>query len=145
MSGSVVVDASLALKWVMNEPYTAEAAYLRSGWDQTGIDCIAPAWFAAEVANVTYRRVFAGLLSMSDAQASVTDVLAAVATQDSDAPLVLRAMEIAAAAGRSAVYDALYAALAEQRGCDLWTADERFYNAARSLSPFVHWVGEVKL
>lgn len=145
MSGTVVVDASLALKWVLNEPFTAEAARLRSDWDQASIECIAPAWLAAEVANVMYRRVFNGLAGMSDAQVSVADVLAAVATEDSDEALVLRAMEIAAVVGRPVVYDTLYAALAERRGCDLWTADERFYNAASSLFPFVHWVGEVKL
>lgn len=32
-------------------------------------------------------------------------------------------------------YDALYLALAQERNCDLITADERFFNALRSHFP----------
>jgi predicted nucleic acid-binding protein len=145
MSRNVVVDASFALKWVLQEPYTAEAAHLQVAWAQADIECIAPAWFAAEIANVMYRQVRAGLLDMPHAEQSVAGLLSTVQIEDSDVSLIPRAMEIAATTGRSAVYDALYAALAERTGCDLWTADERFYDAARPHFSFVHWVGEVKL
>jgi predicted nucleic acid-binding protein len=30
-----------------------------------------------------------------------------------------------------AIYDSYYLALAEQRGCDLWTADTKFFNAVK--------------
>ena len=43
---------------------------------------------------------------------------------------------------QGAVYDSHYLALAETLGCDLWTADERFYRAVSPVAPNVRWVGE---
>lgn len=57
--------------------------------------------------------------------------------------LVERAIEIAYATGQKATYDAFYVALAEMLGCELWTADERFWRAASPAIPFVRWLGEV--
>jgi predicted nucleic acid-binding protein len=42
-----------------------------------------------------------------------------------------RAIEIAALTGQRASYDSHYLALAERLGCELWTADDRFRDAAR--------------
>lgn len=38
------------------------------------------------------------------------------------------------------IYDSLYAALAELRGCEFWTADKRFYDAVKSRLPFVKYL-----
>lgn len=45
----------------------------------------------------------------------------------------LRARQIAAMLDQPDVYDATYAALAEGRGCDFWTDDKRFANAAHQV------------
>lgn len=52
-----------------------------------------------------------------------------------------RAREIAREYGQERVYDSTYAALAEIRGCDFWTADFAFYNSVRHGLPFVHYLG----
>ena len=39
-------------------------------------------------------------------------------------------------------YDTVYLALAQILDCELWTADRKFYNAARGQAPQVKWVGE---
>ena len=54
-----------------------------------------------------------------------------------------RALELADALNQSASYDAHYVALAEPLGCDMWTADERFWNSTRATLKRVRWVGEV--
>ncbi|MCD6335257.1 MAG: type II toxin-antitoxin system VapC family toxin, partial [Candidatus Latescibacteria bacterium] len=48
-----------------------------------------------------------------------------------------RAREIAELSNQRFVYDATYAALAELRGCEFWTADKAFYHAVKTILPFV--------
>ena len=42
---------------------------------------------------------------------------------------------------RPRAYDAAYLALAELRGCEFWTTDERLYNAVSHDLTWVKWVG----
>jgi predicted nucleic acid-binding protein len=42
---------------------------------------------------------------------------------------------------RPTTYDCHYLALAEHYGCELWTGDERFFNAVRRQIPWIRWVG----
>ena len=53
-----------------------------------------------------------------------------------------RALELASRFGQGAAYDAHYLALAETLGCELWTADEKFFRAARGEATSVRWIGE---
>ena len=53
-----------------------------------------------------------------------------------------RALELASRLKQGAVYDAHYLALAESLGCELWTADQRFYRAVSSSVDNVRWIGE---
>ena len=48
-----------------------------------------------------------------------------------------RAWEIATDFGFATVYDATYLALAELRGCEFWTADERLVNQVKDTLSFV--------
>lgn len=141
MTGTAVVDASLAVQWVLNEPYTTEAIALLTEWERNQVIRVVPCWFAAETAAVLYRRVRLGHLSLADARWALDAVLAAVTTISDSSPIAHRATEIALNLNQSRPYDALYAALAEQYACELWTADERFYNAASSAYPWVRWIG----
>ncbi len=57
--------------------------------------------------------------------------------------LHVRAIGLAAELRQNAVYDAHYRALAEALDCELWTADQRFYQAAADGFPKVHFIGEI--
>jgi predicted nucleic acid-binding protein len=52
------------------------------------------------------------------------------------APLIARAIEISSRT-RSAYYDCLYVALAEQEGCPLITADQKSINNLAPHFPFI--------
>jgi len=54
--------------------------------------------------------------------------------------LVRRAREIARQFKQERIYDSLYAALAELRGCEFWTADEAFYDAVKAVLSFVKYL-----
>ena len=62
-----------------------------------------------------------------------------------DAAQVQRAFDWTLRLRRVAAYDSVYLALAEKTSDGLWTADERLYNATKSLVPWVHWAGDASL
>jgi predicted nucleic acid-binding protein len=59
--------------------------------------------------------------------------------------MATRAMHMAHEAGRTAVYDTLYAALAEQEACEVWTADERFWNGVKTRYAIVRCIADPTL
>jgi predicted nucleic acid-binding protein len=83
-------------------------------------------------------------MALFDAQAALQDVLSNVFVHDVEPAVSVRALAIADQLRQRASYDAQYLALAEHLGCELWTADERFWNAARPAFPQVRWVGEIR-
>jgi predicted nucleic acid-binding protein len=114
-----VIDASVALKWVVSEPGSADAASLR--WAGS---LLAPDLIVAEVGNALWKAVRRGELSPDEA------VLAAELLER--AAIELRPMRnLLAVATRLAisldhpVYDCVYMALARAEACPLVTADER--------------------
>jgi len=60
MNGSVVIDASLAVKWLVNEVHTERALSLARTWARAGIQPVAPYLMPVEVANALYRRALRG-------------------------------------------------------------------------------------
>jgi predicted nucleic acid-binding protein len=117
---TLVIDASIAIKWVVEEDGTAEALRLRQG-----TRLLAPEFLAAECANIFWKKVQRDELSMDEA------LLATRLLQAADIEF-LPAHSLLEAATRIAIeldhpaYDCLYLALAAERDCRFVTADERF-------------------
>jgi predicted nucleic acid-binding protein len=112
-----VVDASVVIKWFIDESGTTEALSLRRH------RLLAPDLLVAECANVLWKKVRRNELSEDEA------VLAARLLARSDIELEpMRALlepatRLAIALDHPA-YDCTYLALAAARGCDFVTADE---------------------
>ena len=66
MSGSVVVDASLAVKWLVEEDDSDRAHAVLQSWVTQDITRIAPHFMPFEVANALHRRVLRGELTVGD-------------------------------------------------------------------------------
>jgi predicted nucleic acid-binding protein len=126
---SLVVDASVAAKWIIAEPLSDQAIAVLSRPE----DLIAPDLLAAEVASVLWKKVRTGDLTEVEATrrfAALSGMgLELVATP----PLVPRALSFALKAQRT-VYDSLYLALAEERDCKFVTADEKLVNALKEIT-----------
>jgi len=54
--------------------------------------------------------------------------------------MIKRAREIARQFNQPRIYDSLYAALAELRDCEFWTADRIFYNSVTPSLLFVKYL-----
>jgi len=138
-----VVDASLAVKRVIPEDHSAEADALLQNWQTRSIRRVVPSWFACEIGNVLYKRMLKRTLTLVQAQGNLEAILSEVVVLDFEPKTAKRGLELAQTFGRSASYDAHYLALAEHLGCELWTADEKFWNATKGTFKWVRWVGEV--
>ncbi len=143
MTASVVVDASIAIKWLIEEDYSGEADQLLTAWDRDKTRVAAPHLLPTEVANGLHQRVRRGHFSLATAVQLEAAFLEKDIALVQSAHINLRAMRIASALAQNAVYDAHYLALAESLDCDLWTADQRFHRAVANGFPRVHWIGEM--
>lgn len=143
MTNPVVVDASIAAKWIFPEIDSSVALLLRAHWIRQGLQPVAPNWFLCEVANIALRRVRAKEVSLSDALRDFREMVRFITTHPLDGSLSARAVELALEHGQGAVYDSHYLALAEQLDCELWTADEEFWKATHSTGSRVRWLGQI--
>ena len=142
MNGSVVVDASLAVKWLVEEDDSDKAHAALESWVAQDITRIAPHLMPFEVANALHRRVLRGELSIGDSTRMITRLLESRLELHQPPNLHVRALQLASQLRQGAAYDAHYLALAETLRCELWTADRRFYEAAHSGVATLRWIGE---
>ena len=142
MTGVVVVDASLALKWVLAEADSNIAIALLQTWNTDKMEIIAPALFTYETTNILYRQVVTNKLSYEEVKKLLTKLLSIGILLNfvQHREISIRAMELSHRFGLPAAYDAHYLALAEHEKCEYWTADTRLCTAVRDQLPWVlYW------
>jgi predicted nucleic acid-binding protein len=121
----IVVDASVAVKWVLDEPGSEAAVALR---DQ---ELIAPALWLAEAANALWRHARIGEISNDQAVALFSELREAPLASLPIEPHIKPALKLAMEIGHP-VYDCLYLALALHHQTHVVTADRRFFASAAS-------------
>ena len=123
-----VVDASVAVKWLVTEPFSDEAIRLLDA----DLSLVAPELLFAEAANALWALCLRGEINKSDF-ADAIDVLktAPVAVPASMRQLTPSASRLAIDLGHP-VYDCFYLALAMQERYPVVTADRRFHDAVRA-------------
>jgi predicted nucleic acid-binding protein len=136
----VVVDASVAVKWYLEEDHAAPARRLLDGT----YELIVPDLFFMEIGNVLWKRWRRGELD-DDVIAETLAALDRVPCETRSArPLLSGAMALATSLRRT-VYASLYLALAIDTGARLVTADRRFHAsvAASPLAGHILWVEDL--
>lgn len=139
MSGTVIVDTSIVIKWVLYEPDSPLAQALLNEWINKEIEIRAPALLGYEITNSLYQKVRKGDITYEQASIALTRALKSDLVLDSfkGTALNLRAMDFAERFHLPAAYDAYFLALAERRGCELWTADTRLWRSVRGQLDWV--------
>jgi predicted nucleic acid-binding protein len=140
----VVVDTSLALKWVIYESDTPSARALLSQWIKQDFIIAAPDLLIYEITNVFYKSIRRNMLSLEKA-ISAFEILIQIGltyTEVKDEKLSLQALDFARQFKLPATYDAHYLALAEREGCEFWTADARLYHAVREQLAWVRLMAD---
>ena len=132
-----VVDASVAIKWFVPEILEAEA----KRWLDPFHILYAPDLLPSEFGNILWKKVRRGELSEAEAKRIAGELRRAPITFLYSLNLLTDALNLAHRTG-STVYDCMYLAAAIEQGCQLVTADQRFYKALHtaSYSKHVVWV-----
>jgi predicted nucleic acid-binding protein len=122
---TLVIDASIAIKWVVEEDGTVEALAVRGR-----AKLIAPELLTAECANILWKKVQRAELATDEALLAARLLQAADIEFLPTRALLEAATEIAIELNHAA-YDCLYLALAAERDCRFTTADDSFVRKLR--------------
>lgn len=117
---SIVIDASVALKWVLDEPGGDAADALLDE------ELIAPALWLLEAANALWRRSQRGELTADEARERLEELYNAPVATTAIADDLPAAADLAGRLGHP-VYDCLYLAVALRENTYVVTADVRFH------------------
>ena len=137
---TVVVNASVAVKWYVKEVHDEEAELLLNG----AFDLHAPELAIPEFGNIIWKKCRNGQISNGDARKITEAFLNQNFTFHSHRKL-LKSAFFGALATRQTVYDWSYLALAVSLSCKCVTADARFYKALEKTEMKRHllWVEDL--
>lgn len=137
-----VVDASVAIKWVVPEAHSDNAACLLA----EGTHLLAPGHWLAELATALWAKsAIHAVMTRQQAIERTTWIESLAIEVVPIDRLIATAMGVAFDLNTTA-YDTLYLALAEQSGAALVTADRKLYEKARASDRFANlivWVGDL--
>ncbi len=122
---SAVVDACVAVQWVLREELSDRANALR---DEEGL--IAPSLIAAEIGSAIWKAVRWAGVPPAAAAAAMSAALTPFDALIGEETLCGRALELSIAL-KHPIYDCFYMALAERENAPLVSFDETMIAAAR--------------
>ena len=145
MNSRVCIDSSLALKLVLVEEDSPKVQRLWDTWVDADVKIVAPFLLAFEGTSVIRNKMYRGLVPPEEGELMFKAFhLLGVSLLHPDG-LHQRAWELAKQFNRPQAYDSHYLALAEILDLELWTGDERLYNAVQDKLSWVRWLGNYQL
>ena len=126
---NLVIDASVACKWYLDEPLADAARRLAESDDMF----LAPDLILAEVGNVLWQRLRKGEITDLQAKQITSQLPGVFFALVPTATLLERALQIAVEVDHP-VYDGLYLALAERWDAPLVTADTWLFRKAQGTA-----------
>jgi predicted nucleic acid-binding protein len=132
-----VLDPSVALKWVLPEPFADKARQLRDDYQKQVHDLLAPDIFPGEVAHALTRAERRTIIPVGHAAGFLADILQTSPVLFPYLTLLCRAVDISSQF-QVGVFDCLYVALAERENCELVTADTRLISNLQPFFPFIN-------
>jgi predicted nucleic acid-binding protein len=139
----LLIDSGILVKWQLtSEEYASEAQELLEDWRHRVTKVCVPIHVFTEVMSAFLKAQRRGRLSEQEALDGVNILLGFPVTfYKVTGRIITRALQIATQENQRG-YDCVYVALAERKGMDFWTADERLFNAVRLRYPFVRWIAD---
>lgn len=136
-----VIDASVAIKWIVkDESFRDKARQLLRNARLNGIILCGPPLLEYEVESAIQYRLFRGRSTVVAADTSLNAFHNVGVRIFTHPDMVYRAREIGRQFNQERIYDSIYAALAQLRNCEFWTADKAFYDAVKSTLLYVKYL-----
>lgn len=132
----LVVDASVAIKWFIQQQASEEARAIAG----PHAVLVAPELVLAEIANALWKYVRSERLASEDARIMLARAHSVFACLTPLSEVALPAFDLAASLNHP-VYDCCYIALAHREAAPLVTADKRLAHAAQASSIAVRLIG----
>ncbi len=142
MNDALVIEASVAIKWLIPEEFSdqAEALLIESRRERKRL--VAPTLLFSEVANAVFQRQRRRDITVAQAERALIwffDLpILAVHTPD----LHTQAFRFARRHWLQSVYDAEYAIVVQMTHSPLWTADRALFDSVREPRYWIRWIGE---
>jgi predicted nucleic acid-binding protein len=131
-----VLEASVAAKWYLHDPFFVKAMQLRSGFHTGRHELLAPDTLPADCGAILTTAERQGILDPGEAVRDARDLALVRIQLHPSLPLLERASVIALET-RLTIYHSLYVALAERESCELLTADQKLLRKIRKKFTFV--------
>jgi predicted nucleic acid-binding protein len=130
----LIIDSSVVAKWVLPEADSPKALRILTDAAANNDRLVVLDLVFSEVANAIWKRRRQGMLTATEAAASLQALTQAPVRVEPAVPLLAAGFDIAVRYDR-AVYDALFLALSQQLGAKAVTADEPLFNSTRQDFP----------
>ena len=140
---AIVVDASIAMKWYLNDEADVETAIeVLNAFLRGEVVFIAPDHIRYEVANALWQATRSGRIEDRFGRSSLDECLVCSIPSVADNLLIVDAYEFAVLFG-CALYDGLYLALATRESVPLVHADRRLRNVLGGRFDLELWIGDL--
>jgi predicted nucleic acid-binding protein len=145
----LVVDASVAVKWVIVEAFSAQADALLTDALRAHRQIVGPPTLLAEVTNAIYQRSRSRdphrRMSDAEAEQALVRFLRFPIALLTPADLYQQAFAFARTHNLTNIYDSLYVVLAQTLGTELWTDDQALLRALGAAAPWVRSIRDYPL
>lgn len=138
---AVIVDASVLVTLVADDPRAPAAAALIDGWLVAGDTLHAPSIAPYEVASAITRMVGVGVFPADRVEEAWEGLMVLPVSYHRLESNGGRVVEIALQLRRRSAYDAAYLAMAEDLNAELWTFDAALVRNAGAHGHHVHLAG----
>jgi predicted nucleic acid-binding protein len=138
----ICVDASVAVKWIVEEEHTDRALALYFDASRADEVIVVPSLLPIEVTNILRKKMRQEGLTRERATALLDLFLNFSIAIYNPVGLYRQALVLADTYSLPAIYDAHYLALAQRLDCDLWTDDRKL---TQINLPFVRRIGDYPL
>ena len=138
---TIVLDASVALSWVLDEEDGLGAGNVLSDIASGKVLAIAPTIWLYETINALKMAIVRSRITQKQAAAKISDILE-INPEFVDFGLLLSESFEIAIKYELSMYDASYVSLAKLKGCDFYTGDTKLFKKVKGKLKFVKLASE---